>query len=71
MRTIPYTATYIVHSRPDQEDTSYSTRDRVLIRTLHELLAEADNPTLPAFLPMAGITVTACSSAGYTGKATP
>ena len=62
MRPIPYTATYTVHSRPDQEDTSYTTHNRVLVRALRELLAEAGSPTLPAFLPKIGITVQACSS---------
>ena len=62
------TITYTVHDRPGREDTSYTTRDRALVQTLLELLIEAGNPTLPAFLPKIGITVTACSSAGYAWK---
>ena len=54
------TITYIVHSRPGQQDTSYTTRNRVLVRTLHELLVEAGSPMLPAYLPIIGITVQAC-----------
>ena len=53
------TITYIVHGRPDQQDTSYTTRDLVLVRTLRELLVEAGSPTLPAYLPIIGITVQA------------
>ena len=56
------TITYTVHGRPGQQDTSYTTHNRVLVRTLRELLAEAGNPTLPAYLPSIGITVQACSS---------